>query len=113
MLKGPNYFENIILPNGKIVDADPSHLTALIKVYYHLSKNDFFIEDYQERFLTECPIASDPISFLVETTGCIAAWYNSCKVPTDVTAAQKSKIQFLFCHKLINYNAKDLTHMTQ
>lgn len=85
-----NYCECIILPDGKITYAVPSHVMRLIEytglsptVIYSLMPNDAI-----------------PIKWLVEFTKCIAIYTNGYIAPENYTAQQAYSLELLRINEL-------------
>lgn len=82
------YCEAIILPDGKIADARPSHIYKLIE----LSNKT---KDEIDKLM---PMFASPLEWLVSYTGCIAVWYNSF-IFVSITDKQRKSLQ-----RLVNTN---------
>lgn len=83
------YCEIIILPNGNVSYAVPSHIERMLKLL------NFTITDAIEVI----PEDETPIKWLMKETGSIPVWYDGVKVPPVVT-----KEQAISLSKLINAN---------
>ncbi len=59
-----NYLEVIILENGDIVYAVPSHIEKLIEIYGKT----------KEEIYAEMSIFSAPMTFMLDKTKCVAVW---------------------------------------
>ncbi len=86
-----DYFEAVILPDGKVEYAIPSHQEKLIKIGMKKSgKNrqeylDSVPEEYHWNFL----------SFLLLDTGCISVWSCGYAATENVTEKQKGMLKVL------------------
>lgn len=80
-----NYCEAIVMPDGSIVYAEPSHLKALVK----LTKKSC------DEIGKLIPKHAVPINWLVEYTGCACIWFDYCIMPDKYTDAQIAAIQAL------------------
>ncbi|MEG1433239.1 hypothetical protein [Eubacterium sp.] len=88
-----NYCEAIILPNGKICFAEPSHLEALISIYGK-ERVDIF---------SEMPVTESPIDYLLDKTGCVAVWYN-CRIYASINQKQVDTLSYLLDARVIKWN---------
>lgn len=83
--------EAILLPNGKIIEACPSHLLAMIRL---TGKTEKVIYD-------EMPIISSPIYWLVEYSGCVATWENFAIAPSKITKEQEQSLDVMLKNNII------------
>lgn len=84
-----NYCEIIILRNGKIIPAIPSHCELLVNMYCNKEN----IQKY--KFKKIFPNILDPISFICEKYSCISVWYNVIRRPRIITTFQRKTIDAL------------------
>jgi hypothetical protein len=91
-----NYCEIIILKNGNIILANPSHTERMLKLTGE-DRNDIY-----ERM----PIVASPIHWLVDYTKNISVWHQFQILPEDVTEEQLKTLSLLESEKMIkkNYN---------
>lgn len=92
-----NYLEVIILKDGKIVYAVPSHQMKLIDIY--IKENNINRED----LLDTIPIEEDIICWLIYHTECVAVWYNFVYAPDNITDKQKESLRRLSNEKCIDH----------
>lgn len=78
------YCEAIILPDGSITDARPSHTYRLIRL---TGKSKSELDNMM-------PIYAAPLEWLLGYTGCISVWYNSF-IYSSLTDNQKLTLQAL------------------
>lgn len=83
--------EAIMLPNGKIIEARPSHLNCLISLS---GKTPEVIYD-------EMPITSSPIHWMVEYVNCIAIWEDFVLAPSNMTKDQEKSLKIMIENNLI------------
>lgn len=86
-----NYCEAIIMPDGSIIYARPSHVETLIK----LTKKP------RTEINKLMPMRAAPINWLVEYTGCACVWFDYCIMPYKYTDAQIAAIQALCDHGIM------------
>lgn len=84
-----NYLEVIIMPDGTVRYAVPSHQILLINIACekeHVTKkqlDDMCPKEYYYDFMT----------WLVNLTGCVAVWTSSCSAPETPTKRQIAKLK--------------------
>lgn len=88
-----NYCEAIIFPDGKIMDAIPCHLDALVKAS----------KESKEAINLKMPMAAAPLDWLVDYTECVAIWYN-IMVYHEITKEQLKTIHILLDNRIISSN---------
>lgn len=100
-----NYCEIVILPDGYIMKAIPSHTEVLIEMWckkHNKTRNE----------LKGLLIISDdsPLGFLCDTLQCIAVWYSQIKCPkSGINKIQLDVLQRLISAQCINdMNIKNL-----
>ena len=86
-----NYCEAIIHPDGTIEDARPSHIEALI----------LYSNETKDELSEKMPMEASPISWLVDYTGCVSLWYDTCLLPETLNSLQLSTIKELIKNKII------------
>lgn len=87
------YCEAIILRDGKIIDAVPSHINEIVEL------SD---KGYNE-INSIMPSCASPIEWLVNYTGLVALWYDSFKF-SNITKRQLTSIRRLICNNIISDN---------
>ena len=82
-----HYFETILLPDGTVKYAVPSHQMA---VENYLAKT---LCKTKEQVWKMCPKSryGDYAEWLCEKSGCIMMWETFCISPPEITQAQKDK----------------------
>lgn len=86
-----NYLEVVILPDGVIEYAVPSHQEKLIKIAcdrYKWTRDDLNKNCPEEYYF-------DFITWLCNITGCISVWNNYCVYPTDEGLIRREQIETL------------------
>lgn len=82
-------FECLILPDGRILEATPSHLEALISVY----------GKPRETVWKEMPITAVPLYWLAEKTSCVPTYglkgYLAPLPPRELTEPQRLCVEIL------------------
>ena len=84
-----NYLEIIILNNGMIELARPSHLEKVIEIY--CKKMNTTKKDFEENF----PFYLSPLEFICEKYHIIAVWYNKVIMPKKINRFQKITLKKL------------------
>lgn len=101
-----NYCEAIILPNGSITYAIPSHqirLRELKGVPYNPLSNKRSKEEIA--LLKEIPFEADVCEWLCEDLKTISVWYNWCVIPINYTESSLTTLIELIKHGCVR---KDL-----
>lgn len=89
-----NYCEIIILPNGKIEYANPSHIEKLVDISGR-SKEDLSIL---------MPHEASVVEWLADYTGCCSIWYDFGILPEQLNDRQTKTIKGLIKHKILSNN---------
>ena len=79
-----NYFEAILLPNGQVVYATPSHVEKLLSI----------TKEPRDEIYDKMPITASPLHWLIEYTGCISMW-SEFYIGSPTTDEQKEMLQLL------------------
>lgn len=93
-----NYLEVVILKDGSIEYAIPSHQWKLAKIY--CENHDI---SYKE-LINMIPVTDEPISWIVYTEGVISVWYDSIIMPEVITKEQQEALDKLKEEKCISEN---------
>lgn len=92
-----NYLEVVVLPDGSVEYAVPSHQEKLIAIGMRQQRLSRL--EYEERCPREYWL--DYMRWLLDDTGCIAVWsqgYSSCKNPTT---AQINRLKEFKRHRIM------------
>lgn len=93
------YCEIIVLPDGTIKQASPSHQEALIKIMENkigVSRNDVL-----NLFTKTHNVYDDFTQWLMDNTGCILVWYSQLLFPRIITKEQINTIGLLIKNQKI------------
>lgn len=90
-----NYCEVLILPDGDVQYAIPSHLYKLY-MFYGLTEQDFQeqTEKYSS-FISTIPLTASPVSWMCQDKNIVSVWYNFCIIPIDYTYEQMLSMKLL------------------
>lgn len=77
--------ECIILPDGTVEDAKPSHIRKLGEI---AKQDTLTFNEWMEKDM-------EPLFWMVEYTGCISVWKKRVLVPLQMTKAQEMTLQML------------------
>ena len=91
-----NYLEVIILEDGEIVYAVPSHQQKLIELY--CKKHNVTPRELQEII----PLQESPIDWLIYNLGVISVWYEFIYRPKEITDKQKEALERLVSEDCID-----------
>ena len=97
-----NYLEVIILKDGTIKYAVPSHEQFLIQLY---------IDTYnvtREELITLIPIEEIPIRWLIKRLGVISVWYKSIVRPSVITKEQETILKTFVDNEIIYDKYKEI-----
>ena len=90
-----NYCEAVILPDGDIQYAVPSHLYKMY-LLYGLSETDIYEQtDRYISFTKTIPIISSPVWWMCQDKNIVSVWYNLCVFSMNYTLAQEYAVQKL------------------
>lgn len=98
-----NYCEIIILPDGDVQYANPSHQYKLCTLYGLDYLTD--ILDNSSRYLellNRIPMEASPTHWMIEDLGVISCWFSYCIAPIRYTDAQIEALQTLRKHHCIS-----------
>jgi hypothetical protein len=90
------YLEVIILDNGEIVYAVPSHQQKLIELY--CEKHNITLEKLRDII----PLYEGPLEWIVHELGVISVWYDFIYRPENITDKQKEALERLESEKCIS-----------
>lgn len=94
--KWNHYCEILILHNGLIELAEPSHMEKGIKIY--CEKMNMSKEEFIEKF----PTCLAPFDFICEKYGIVALWHSIMRRPPKLSRFQERTINILIKNKLLN-----------
>lgn len=90
-----NYCEIIILANGQITYAEPSHLMKLQTIWGVPTDQLFDGGDMRDRLCKEMPPTASPVHWLSEVLNCVVVWYEAIIFPPNVTEQQLQSVKTL------------------
>ncbi len=80
-----HYFEAIILPNGNVEYAIPSHLYKLEELWGVPKKEWYDGGINRDRLFESMPMHVSPVHWLCADLHCISCWYNCVVISTNPT----------------------------
>ena len=91
------YFEALILTNGTVEYAVPSHLYKMFDVCYGVPYEDMInrVSGKAIEVWDMIPHSADPVHWMVEDSGVISCWYNYIVVPYKCTKEQVETLKVL------------------
>lgn len=97
-----NYCEVVILPDGDIQYARPSHQLKLIFLE-GVSENDFYDHcgKYSE-LMEKIPMEASPTHWMCEDLNIISCWFDACISPMSYTESQIKALQTLRKNRCIS-----------
>lgn len=88
------YCEILILDNGSIKLARPSHINAMIN--HAADIENMSVEEFRMKYASVVDM-----EYLSSKYSIIPVWYNYIIIPQNITDAQKITMKKLFCNNLI------------
>lgn len=100
-----NYCEALILPDGEISYAVPSHVYALQKLW-GIPENELYdiSTPKQQELALKMPLTASPLHWLCEDLNIVSVWYNQLVFPLTYTAKQLSSVKKLISSGCISKN---------
>lgn len=96
------YCEIVILPDGDVQYAIPSHQYKLCTLYGIDYENDILEHsDKYEELLNKIPMTASPTHWMIEDLNVISCWYDACISPITYTEDQIKALQTLKKHHCI------------
>lgn len=99
-----HYFEAIILPNGTVKLAIPSHIECVIRLVCELENIT------RDELKLSIPSSADPLRYLLDKYCMVSVWYNTIITPESISPLQEQTISSLESNGLISPNySRDTT----
>jgi len=105
-----NYCEAIILPDGHITYAEPSHVLKL-QLIWGVPMEELYEGGFSRDLLwNSMPQFASPVYWLSEALNCVVLWYNAILFPPNYTEAQIDSVKKLIKERCIA--SEPLIHVT-
>jgi len=86
------YCEAVILPDGGVEDAIPSHQMKLLSLEGVPNVADYFETSEYKELHKRIPMSADPMRWMCEDLGVVCTYYASLMVPLHYTSSQVESI---------------------
>jgi hypothetical protein len=94
----PYYCEILVLPNGDIEKAVPSHTEALIKLH-ELSRDSLY---------KKIPPSASPLHWLIKDLHIVSVWNEFCLFNIPITKEQRTTLELLIDYKIVSFKKEEL-----
>ncbi len=90
-----NYCEVLILPDGTVTYAEPSHIYKLEMLWGVPFEELFDGGPHREQLMLTMPRLASPIHWLCEDLNVVSLWYDTCIFPRNYTIEQLNTVKLL------------------
>ena len=94
-LKYNFYCEAVILSDGDIQYAIPSHQQKLVMLYDISMQEIYDCSKKYQQLMEKIPMTASPLHWMCEDLNVVSVWYDFCVVPISYTSNQLNSLKYL------------------